>query len=117
MKYLVDENLPAGLAALIRSSCHRAVSVVETAKRGLPDADIWDWAARDAAVLVTLDLDFPLPGRHPAPYAVILLRPRDQRLESIFELWQKSCSSFTPGRILGKVVSVRLGRMRARALP
>lgn len=54
MRDLVDENLPADLAALIRSSGRRAVAVVETAKRSLTDAEIWDWAARDAAVLATI---------------------------------------------------------------
>lgn len=117
MKYLVDENLPAALAALIRSTGARAIAVVETAKRGLTDAELWDWAARDSAVLVTLDLDFPLSGRRPAPYAIVLLRPKDQKPATIFELWRESYGSFTAGRIHGKVVSVRRGRIRARDLP
>ncbi|MFI5346662.1 MAG: DUF5615 family PIN-like protein [Elusimicrobiota bacterium] len=117
MKFLVDENLPSSLSALIRSSGHHAVAVVETARRGLSDVDIWDWAARESAVLVTLDLDFPLPGRRPAPWAVILLRSADQKPETIRDLWLKSRESFTLSRIRGKVVSVRPNRVRARALP
>ena len=117
MQFLVDENLPADLAALIRSSGHGAVAVVETADRSLTDAEIWDWAAREFAVLVTLDLDFPLPGRRPAPYAVVLLRPGDQKPATVCELWREACASFSPSDIRGKVVSVRRGRARARILP
>jgi predicted nuclease of predicted toxin-antitoxin system len=117
LQFLVDENLPASLAALIRSSGQRAVAVVETAKRGLTDMEIWDWAARDSAVLVTLDLDFPLPRRRPAPYAVVLLRPHDQKPATICELWRECSAILIPGRMRGKILSVRRGRVRARALP
>lgn len=117
MLFLVDENLPVDLAALIRSQGHRAIAVVETDRCGLKDAEIWDWAAREGAVLVTLDLDFPLRERRPAPQAVVLLRPRGQAPSAILALWSEFAVTAHFGRLRGKVVSVRPGRARSRTMP
>jgi predicted nuclease of predicted toxin-antitoxin system len=87
--FLVDENLPDSFAALIRSEGHQAVSARVAVKRGADDILLWDWAARRSALLITLDLDFPLPGRRPAPFAVVLLRPGAETVPAIHQLWRQ----------------------------
>jgi len=114
LQFLVDENLHVGLAALIRSQGHDAVSVRETSRCGSSDAEIWDWAARTNAVLVTLDLDFPLIGRRPRPLALVLLRPRDHRLATISALWTEWARPELLAALPGRIVSVRRGRSRTR---
>ena len=117
MKFLIDENLPRALTVFVRGRGHEAISIVESRRRGLSDAEVWDWAARDRAVLVTLDLDFPIPGRRPAPVGVVLLRPLEPGVAAIIDLWRMIEDGEVLEDISGRVLSVRGRRMRSRPLP
>ena len=73
MRFLVDENLPSGVAYGLRILGHDADAVLESGARGSSDEIIWNRAGSEMRVLITQDLDFPLDAR-PAPPGVILLR-------------------------------------------
>ena len=62
MRFLVDENLPAAVAEALRAEGHDAFALVESAHRGEDDGAVWALAARERPILVTRDLDFPLPA-------------------------------------------------------
>jgi predicted nuclease of predicted toxin-antitoxin system len=115
--FLVDDNLPDSLIALIHSQGHRAVSARVALKRGAEDVLLWDWAARRSAVLISLDLDFPLVGRRPAPFAVVVLRPRADTVPAIHRLWRQLSAERMNESVHGQIISVGPGRVRARPLP
>ena len=76
MRFLADENFPSVAVAAFADAGHDIVWV-HTAARGIADAEILDWAARDGRVLLTFDKDFgELARRRELPTAcgVVLFR-------------------------------------------
>ena len=52
--YLIDENLPAGLASLLGSGCRHAVEI----GRQVSDQTLWEYAKNNDLVILTKDADF-----------------------------------------------------------
>lgn len=115
MLFLLDENLPDDLSALIRSQGHRAVAA-GVRRPSVSDEEIWDWASREAAILVTRDLDFPLRGRPTSPYAVILIRGTFLSRGALLAVWSATFDNFDFSALKGRIASIRRGRIRTRAL-
>ena len=61
MRFLLDENAPKDAAVALRNEGHDVVWIPETSLRAATDEAIWLLAAQEERVLVTSDLDFPLP--------------------------------------------------------
>jgi Domain of unknown function (DUF5615) len=59
MKIKLDENLPLGLAVVLKSLGHNVHTTAEEGLAGKPDADVWAAAQREERFLITQDLDFP----------------------------------------------------------
>ena len=75
MRFLVDAQLPPALARWLEQQGHEAEHVIDVGLARAPDRDLWDYALRVDAAIVTKDEDFAamLPIRDPAP-AVVWLR-------------------------------------------
>jgi predicted nuclease of predicted toxin-antitoxin system len=58
MKFVVDAQLPPALGAWFRTKGHEALLVRDIALRDAEDLEIWRYAAREAATIVTKDEDF-----------------------------------------------------------
>lgn len=63
MRFLVDAQLPPALARWLIEKGHEAQHVGDTGLQAASDGAIWDYAAREGAVIVTKDEDL-LSGRH-----------------------------------------------------
>ena len=78
MKFLLDENFPASLAAFIDSCGHEAVPFADACHHGDPDEKVFSEAQRLKAVILTSDRDFyhTVPLLHPrhAGMVVVALR-------------------------------------------
>ncbi len=61
MRFLIDENLPADIAADLVTAGHDALEVADSEHRGADDSVIWRVAIAESRILVARDLDFPLP--------------------------------------------------------
>ena len=75
MRFVVDAQLPPDLARFLRDHGHEARPVREVGLREAEDGDIWNYALREQAVVVTKDEDFAqrvLASRKPAPVVVWL---------------------------------------------
>jgi predicted nuclease of predicted toxin-antitoxin system len=59
VKFLVDAQLPPGLAQWLRDAGHNAQAVHEAGLREAEDAEIWNHALANGAVIITKDEDFP----------------------------------------------------------
>lgn len=58
MKFLIDAQLPPGLARILVSSGHSAEHVFETGGLGAKDEDIWTYAKQTGSTIITKDEDF-----------------------------------------------------------
>jgi predicted nuclease of predicted toxin-antitoxin system len=57
MRFLADENFPgAAVDALVRAG-HDVVWIA-TIARGMPDNEVFRWAARESRIILTFDKDF-----------------------------------------------------------
>ncbi|MGD9815614.1 MAG: DUF5615 family PIN-like protein [Hyphomonadaceae bacterium] len=60
LRFIVDAQLPPALAEFLRGKGHEAASLREIGLRDADDADIWERARKDGAIIVTKDEDFAL---------------------------------------------------------
>ncbi|HEX8167707.1 MAG TPA: DUF5615 family PIN-like protein [Beijerinckiaceae bacterium] len=75
LRFLVDAQLPPGLAKRLSALGHEANHVNRIGLGGAPDEAIWSHAAASAAVLITKDEDFvALARRNAAGPPVIWVR-------------------------------------------
>lgn len=58
MNFLVDSNLPPGLAAWLRELGHEASHVLDEAALGGDDRTIFEFARRHGRIILTKDEDF-----------------------------------------------------------
>ncbi len=60
MLYLIGAQLPPALARWLRDRGFKAVSAREAGLRDSSDGEIWGWAVREGAAILTKDEDFSL---------------------------------------------------------
>src|SRR5579875_3015885 len=63
VRFVVDAQLPPGLASRLQTHGHRAEHVNRIGLGPARDATIWEYAARTGSVLVTKDSDFVAMAR------------------------------------------------------
>lgn len=75
MKFLVDANLPPGLAAWLREHSHEAIHVNDQPGLALDDRAIFEFARRHEYIIMTKDEDFAvLATLGESPAAVVWIR-------------------------------------------
>lgn len=74
-RFLIDAQLPPGLAEILASLGARAEHVTNVGLGAATDRQIWAWAKRARATIITKDQDFAALSRHgPSGPAVIWVR-------------------------------------------
>ncbi|MGH9949086.1 MAG: DUF5615 family PIN-like protein [Pyrinomonadaceae bacterium] len=58
MKFLVDAQLPPGLAGWLNEKGHAATHVNEIFLTAAEDSEIWDHALKSGSIIITKDEDF-----------------------------------------------------------
>jgi predicted nuclease of predicted toxin-antitoxin system len=58
VRFLIDAQLPPGLAKFLAASGHQAEHVADVGLLSAPDRAIWDYAKVTDAVILTKDADF-----------------------------------------------------------
>lgn len=74
MRFLVDTQLPKAVARMLREAGHEAEHVLDLDLAQSPDNDLWNYAHREGATILSKDEDFAhwiLTGR-PGPSVVWL---------------------------------------------
>ena len=75
MIFLVDAQLPPTIATWISEQGHAAHAVRDIGMRDSPDAEIWNWAQENSAIIVTKDEDFAiLASLHSPPPQILWVR-------------------------------------------
>ena len=65
MRFLVDAQLPPGLARHLTALGHEAEHVLELGLAGATDSEIWAHAIRVGAIVISKDGDFAARARDP----------------------------------------------------
>ena len=117
MRFLVDENLPFSLIRFLQKSNHDILDVAASPIRGSSDEQLWRLAARERRILVSKDLDFPLPQLRPYPLGLILVRVPDTFTgEQITRLFSKALESIELKDFENHITVVSPGQIRTRKL-
>ena len=119
MSFLLDEGLPRGAAAGLRTVGHKPVHVVDEGLSGATGQEIINSARRSACVVVTLDAGFhalmALSGaRSPS---CIRIRTQGMRGHEIAACVQRVTQHFQEEISRGALVSVSNDGIRLRRLP
>ncbi|HMM78642.1 MAG TPA: DUF5615 family PIN-like protein [Pyrinomonadaceae bacterium] len=86
MKFLVDAQLPPGLAGWLIEKGHTATHVDDVLLTTAKDSDIWDHALKDGSIIVTKDEDFSARrSRMTEGPAVLWLRIGNATNRSLFK--------------------------------
>lgn len=64
MKFLIDAQLPPGVAQWLRDRGHEAQHVRDVGLRDANDAEIWERALTDGLIVITKDEDFAERAAH-----------------------------------------------------
>jgi len=91
MRFKIDENLPAEVAAILRSNCHDAMTIFDQHMVGELDLRVASVCKSEERALITLDLDFSdIRTYPPNEYSgSIILRPRIQSKPDVLISVQK----------------------------
>ncbi len=116
MKVKLDENVPAGLASLLREHGHHATTVSDEGLAGQPDASIWDAAQRENRLLITMDRKFAdVRSLGTVAHAgIIVLRPSTQGRRAIRALFEALIAQHPLEPFTGAIVIVDDRRIRVR---
>jgi hypothetical protein len=114
MRFLIDENLPYEIAAILTQHGHEATYVPDSPLRGKADEDLWRAAATGRQILVTQDLDFPLDVR-PYPLGLLLVRlPHRWKVPQVASFFADRLNDFV--ELEGSITVLTAGRIRWRNL-
>ena len=88
MHIKLDENMPGSAARVLRAAGHDVDSVHEEGLAGKNDEVLFRAVQENRRVLITLDRDFSDIRTYPPEksWGVIVLRPRDQKIDSVIPL-------------------------------
>lgn len=118
MRFLLDANIPRVVAHVITSHGHLVEHVIDSSLNCATDDIIAKHAVRDAAVLITRDMDFADLRRYPTattPGVVVLRVPDDMTAEDIAKVVENFLRALGDATVLtGRLAIVEGNRYRLR---
>lgn len=105
MQFLIDAQLPPSLADQIVALGHEATHVANVGMLTSSDRDIWHYAAKLNAVLVTKDEDFvTMRAFHTTGPAVVWIRVGNMRNRELFPIFVASFPAILAALSRGETV-------------
>jgi predicted nuclease of predicted toxin-antitoxin system len=90
MRFLVDAQLPIGLARMLYQHGHEAKHVYDLNMMETSDSEIWAWAKLDQSTIITKDEDFViLHGADLTPCAVCWIRVGNTRRKDLLKWFER----------------------------
>jgi len=118
LRFLVDENLPLGIIEYLRSVNHDVLDVAASDFRGSSDKSLWAKAASEKRIIITRDLDYPIPWLRPPPFGVILVRlPSNFKATVIVRIFKEAFAKIDLERLKNKVAVISPAKIRISPLP
>ncbi len=119
MRFLADMGVSQGVVDWLRSEGHDATHLREEGLHRMPNGEIFEKAAKEGRIVLTLDLDFgeivALLGEKKA--SVVLFRLHNTRSAHVIDRLQEVLRESAQALIDGAIVVVQEGRHRVRLLP
>ena len=119
MRFLVDNSLPARMAAGLSHAGHDAVHVRDLGMSTADDEAIFALGARQERIIIAQDTDFAtlLATQGSVRPSVVLFRTRFKSVETLLPLLLANLADIGPDLESGAVVVVEDTRIRIRQLP
>ena len=116
MKFKIDENLPAEIAAELGAAGHDAECVGDEGLIGSPDPPLLKRARREARVFLTMDKGIADVRRYPPEeYAgIVLLRPRTSGRAALIAFLRRHITELLESDLAGHLVVLTDGGIRRR---
>jgi predicted nuclease of predicted toxin-antitoxin system len=90
MRFLVDAQLPIGLARMLEQRGHESRHVADLMMMETADRNIWKWAKENNSVIISKDEDFVIlhnAEKHPVP--LIWVRVGNTRRKELLEWFER----------------------------
>lgn len=98
MRFLVDAQLPPALARWLEGHGHLAEHVADVSLESAKDSDIWAYAERHAAIIVSKDEDFArLAGSGKRTARVVWLRIGNTTRRELLQWMQRAWPRISAG--------------------
>jgi len=116
IRFKVDENLPLGVAALLREAGHDAVTVLDQDLTGADDPALAAVCVDEARAIVTLDVGFGNIQAYPPSECagIVVLRLRRQDRDTILALVRALLPALDEHELSGRLWVVDERRIRIR---
>lgn len=117
MKVKLDENLPEGLADLLRSANYEVSTALEENLGGAKDPVVTAAVKQEGRIFMTYDLDFADIRKHPpgSHGGIVVFRLQDQRWRVLEKPARRLIESGLLGRLHGRLAIVDETRIRTRS--
>lgn len=115
--FLVDEDMPRSTARVLREAGHQAEDVRDVGLRGHGDDEVFDYAQRRGAILVTEDRGFANVIRFPlgSHRGIIVLRvPNELSTSRVNRELLEALAGLQERDLAGSLLIVQPGRFRLR---
>ena len=103
MKICVDENIPLGTVAALRTLGHDVLDIRGTARQGISDDLLWELAQQESRLLINTDKGF---ARHrgEAHHGILIIRlrqPNEQKIHTrVLNAIRQHAEAEWPGLLL-----------------
>ena len=114
LRYLVDENLPSGIAAALEEGGHDVLDLSHSRHRGESDEFVWHLAVYEDRVIIRRDLDLPLPHELGRPPGLVLIRAPLVPVAELEALSVSALKSLEPLTLRGSITVIEPGQIRQR---
>ena len=115
--FLVDEDLPLSLSALLRQKGHSCEHIIELGQRGAPDAKVFALAQEHNAILISRDTDFGNILQFPlgAHRGIVVVRfPSETRSRRVVDAVVELLEAVEENEFAGSLIVIEPGRIRIR---
>jgi predicted nuclease of predicted toxin-antitoxin system len=117
IKFLIDEDMPRSTMGVLKAAGYEALDVRDCGLRGKSDKDIFAFAQRSGAVILTGDMgfgnlyQFPL-GRH---YGIVIVHfPNEISMFEMSRQITKALQGLAETDYAGNLIILEPGRIRVR---
>ena len=117
LKFVIDEDMPRSTAKALKKRGYEALDARDTGLRGKSDEEVFKFAQKERAVLLTGDLGFgnilrfPI-GKHQG--IVIVHFPNEVSVSELNNQIIKAFDSITDSDLKGNLLILEPGKMRLR---
>lgn len=115
MKIKLDENMPAGLAVVLKGHGHDAATVAEEGLSGKPDDAVFAAVVRERRFFITMDTDFADIRRMPPGHeGILVLRLARQGRKAVFSLFETLLAQYSLESLKGSIAIADESKIRIR---